>query len=94
MYFGDILVLAVREPPICNVPDWPCQRRAVFFVAHYCTPASRSPELQVYSFRSAEFQAYALGRTPPDKTCPALTVPQKGCAGFKMGAEKKAVLPL
>ena len=94
MHFGDILVLVVREPSICNVPESLCNATAATFVVHYCTPGSRSPEFQVYSARSAEFQAYASGQTPPDKTCPALTLPEKGCTGFRMGTEKKVVLPL
>lgn len=95
MHFGDILVLAAREPSKCYVPESPCSSPGkIEFVVHYCTPGSRSPEFQVYSFRSAEFQAYALGQTPSDKTCPALTMSGKGCEGFRMGTEKRVVLPL
>ena len=94
MYFGDILVLAVREPSICNVPEVPCNAREAVFVVHYCTPGTRSPEFQVYSARSAEFQVYAPGASPPDKTCPALTLPQKGCIGPKKDEKKMLVLPL
>ena len=94
MHFGDILVLVVREPSICNVPESPCNATAATFVVHYCTPGSRSPEFQVYSFRSAEFQVYASGAAPSDKTCPALTLSGKECTGFRMGTEKRVVLPL